>query len=376
MKIAHPTPWEPTSWGGGISYFMAQEFQNQSTEMKFIGPLKERYKRFFGLKWRYYKYIQHQNYQTDRTPCTVKDMASQIKQELATLRSDIVLSPFSWLLSYLDCQQPRVIWADATFSGLVNFYLHNLCQESLRNSHAMEQAALDRCSLAIFTSDWAAKSAIEDYKTDPAKVKVIPYGANLRSYNSDLAMVKAMIKSRPSNHCHLLFLGVDWVRKGGNIALEVARQLNERGLKTTLTIVGCHPFDGNPPNFVRSLGFIAKWSEAGNQQINRLIAESHFLILPSIADCTPMVFGEANAFGVPCLSTDVGGIPTIIQNDVNGKSFAISAKSSAYSTYIEDLFANYSDYQELALSSFHQYESRLNWQTAVKSVKDLMLTLL
>jgi glycosyltransferase involved in cell wall biosynthesis len=89
-----------------------------------------------------------------------------------------------------------------------------------------------------------------------------------------------------------------------------------------------------------------------------------------------MVFGEANAFGVACLSTDVGGIPTIIQNDVNGKSFPISANSSAYSTYIEDLFANYSCYQELALSSFHQYESRLNWQTAVKNVKDLMQTLL
>ncbi len=109
-------------------------------------------------------------------------------------------------------------------------------------------------------------------------------------------------------------MGVDWHRKGGDIAYAVAKRLNQIGLPTELTVVGCQPLINEPiPKFVKSLGFIKKSAPEGKERLNRLIIESHFLILPSLADCTPMVFPEANSLGVPCLSTKVGGIPSIIQ---------------------------------------------------------------
>lgn len=85
-----------------------------------------------------------------------------------------------------------------------------------------------------------------------------------------------------------------------------------------------------------------------------------------------MVFGEANSFGLPCLTTDVGGIPTLIKNDLNGKTFSLQSGASDYCDYILDLFANFSRYQELALSSFQEYEARLNWSVAVKTVQQIM----
>lgn len=75
-------------------------------------------------------------------------------------------------------------WIDATVTALVDFYFHNFCEESLRKEQATKQFPLDRYGLAIFTSDWAAKCTLEDYKTDPAKVKVGSYGANLVSVYS------------------------------------------------------------------------------------------------------------------------------------------------------------------------------------------------
>ncbi|MGA7933972.1 MAG: glycosyltransferase, partial [Kovacikia sp.] len=238
------------------------------------------------------------------------------------------------------------------------------------------QSALDRCSLAIYTSDWAAKSAIEDYGTDPNKIKVVPYGANLNQSHT-LEDIKVLIDSRQTNTCKLLFLGVDWVRKGGEVAYKVAESLNEAGLKTELTIVGCTPpMNDCLPDFINSIGYINKSTEEGVQKLKKLIIESHFLILPTIADCTPGAFCEANSFGVPCLSTKVGGISTTIRSGANGQLFDLEATISEYCTYIFDLFSDYTKYKSLALSAFHEYESRLNWISSVKQVKHFMEELL
>ena len=46
-----------------------------------------------------------------------------------------------------------------------------------------------------------------------------------------------------TDHLHVLFLGVDWVRKGGEIAVKTCRLLNGNGIKTTLHVVGIKNLD-------------------------------------------------------------------------------------------------------------------------------------
>jgi glycosyltransferase involved in cell wall biosynthesis len=74
---------------------------------------------------------------------------------------------------------------------------------------------------------------------------------------------------------------------------------------------------------------------------------------------------------VPSLATNVGGIPTAVRNDLNGRTFAINADAREYCSYISNLFFNYAQYKDLALSSFNEYESRLNWSVAGRTVKKL-----
>ena len=379
MKIAYVAPYDPSSiksWGGGCSYFMAQELQQQGDEIAFVGPLEERFKRLFALKWRYYKYFEKKDYLLHRVPFITQQMAMDAAKKLAAIQAEVIVGTLTLPFAYLNCKQPIVFWTDATFTGLLDFYFNNTCQESVRNGHLIDQLALERCGLAIYTSDWAARSAIEDYGADPNKVRVVPYGANLtQSYAME--DVKTFIDSRPTHTCKLLFLGVDWVRKGGEVAYKVAEALNEAGLKTELTIAGCTPpMNDCLPDFIKSIGYIDKSTEEGVQKLKKLIIESHFLILPSLADCTPNVFCEANSFGVPCLSTTVGGISTTIRSGANGQLFDLEAPISEYCTYIFDLFSDYTKYKSLALSSFHEYESRLNWVSAVKQVKQFIKELL
>ena len=145
----------------------------------------------------------------------------------------------------------------------------------------------------------------------------------------------------------------------------------------TLHIAGIKSIPVDPlPDYVMNHGFISKASQEGRNKLNKLLFDSHFLILPSKADCSPVVFSEANTLGLPCISTDVGGIPTIIKNGINGHTFSLSESPSAYADFIQGHFSNYNRYEQLALSSFEEYEKRLNWGTAGKTIMDLLKTCL
>lgn len=381
MKLAYVTNYDSRSLKGsnewsGTGYYIAQSLKNQSISLEYIGPLKDR---FMGRFLRKYKRLYHklfnQRYLKNPAPYILKNYAEQIADKLIKTNADLIFSASANPIAYLDCKQPIVFWADASFASLLDFYpdYSNLCQETIRDWHYVEQLAHEKCQLAIYSSDWAAQTAINYYGVNEAKVKVVPFGANIESEYS-LYEVKDLIESRPSELCKLLFLGVEWYRKGGDVALKVATELNKVGLNTELTVVGCQPITEDPlPSFVKPLGFISKSTDQGKARISQLIAESHFLFLPSLADCTPIVLCEANALGVPCLTTNIGGIPTIVKDNLNGKTFDVTANPLEYSNYISNLFTNYSSYIELALSSFNEYQSRLNWNAAGKAVKNLIL---
>jgi glycosyltransferase involved in cell wall biosynthesis len=380
MKLAYVSIRDASDirqWSGTV-YYMAQSLRNQGISLDYIDSLEEKNALLFKGKQFLYSYLFKKRYLRDRELFIVKQYARQVASKLSNLKPDLVFSEGTIPIAYLECEQPVVFWTDSTFAGMVGFYplFSNLSQETIENGNKMEKLALEKCKLAIYSSEWAAKTAIENYQIEQSKVKVVPFGANIECDRS-FEDIKAIVDLRPSNQCNLLFLGVDWFRKGGDIALEVARELNKQGLNTKLTVVGCQPITNKPvPSFVKTLGFISKDAKEGRDKIAQILAESHFLILPSKAECYGVVFCEANSFAVPCLATDVGGITTVIKNNLNGKSFSKQTNIAEYCTYISNLFSDYSQYRRLALSSFNEYQSRLNWSVAGQTVKKLMMELI
>jgi glycosyltransferase involved in cell wall biosynthesis len=378
MKIAYATQHDPKDIDrfSGTTSYMAEALRTCSSTFQPLGPLDTRLLKLLKLKELYYESLIHKRYLRNREPALLRYYAWQLQQKLkrTTPVPDVIFSPETVPIAHLDCPQPIVFWVDATFAGMVDFYAKfmNLCPETIRQGHQMEQMVLDKCSLAIYASDWAAKSAIAHYDVPPEKVKVVPFGANIecsRSFDD----VQQLVQSRDQQVCQLLFIGVDWVRKGGDIALQVASGLNAQGLKTELTVIGCHPESDEPlPAFVKPLGFISKGSATGMATIQKALTTSHFLILPSVAECFGIVFCEASSYGVPSIATRVGGIPTAIKDHQNGKLFPLGASIQDYCSFIVDTFSDSSRYTELALSSFNEYQTRLNWSVAGKAVQHLI----
>jgi glycosyltransferase involved in cell wall biosynthesis len=387
MKIAYVTKnnvlnkqdWSQYEQGlWSASYYISKYLIDDSDYINYISTAGHKFRALTRAKWSYYRRVFKKDYYSWAEPLVLKDYANQIKKQLLKKDFDIVLCPENVVpIAYLECKKPIVLWTDSTLSSLINFYPHmgNLCQENIKNIYAMEAAALHRCQMLIYTSDWAAQTAIDTYGISPSKIKVLPWCAHLQS-NRNLADIHNIMTSKPSSPCKLLFIGVDWVRKGGNTALQVAQKLNNLGLKTELTVVGCQPQISHIPKFVKVINFIDKSKQEGLEEINKLFAEAHFFILPSIADCTPIVLAEANSFGIPCLTTNVGGMATLIKDGLNGKIFSLEASALDYCSYISSLMTHYSEYKKLAFSSFEEYQAKLNWNVTVERAKHFMSELI
>jgi glycosyltransferase involved in cell wall biosynthesis len=373
VKVAYVTTSgapDVTLWSG-LGYFIARSLQAPALSLEHIGPLREKYRVFFMGKQAFYRYLFRQRHLRDREPTILRGYAKQVSKNLRC-DHEIIFSPGTIPIAYLECEQPIAFWTDATFAAIVGFYpsFSNLSAESIRHGHAMEQSALHRARLAIYSSDWAAESAVTDYGVRRDQVAVVPFGANFE-VDITTAQARAAIEGRLGRKCRLLFIGAEWERKGGEVAVCVASALNEAGLETELDIVGCDP-RGDLPRFVNRLGFISKAEPDGKKKLRELLMQSHFLVLPARAECFGVVLCEANAHALPVLATRVGGIPTIVRDDVNGRLFSTDATPDEYSSYVIDVMARSWRYRELALSSFEEYRQRLNWAVAGATVRRLL----
>lgn len=374
MKVAYTTHFSADnlhSWSGSI-YYIREALREAGCEIETIDSLREVGKISGKLKEMAYKHMLGTTFLRYRRPSTLDAYARQVEAAMAGKNIDVVFSPSSFPIARLKPGVPTVFWSDACFAGLVDFYPYttNLCKQTLREGNLTEQDALDRCSLAIYSSDWAARTALENYKIDPAKVKVVPYGANADAARK-LEQVKANLETRSNECCELLFIGVEWERKGADIALETAVELNRRGIPTRLHLVGCEP-PGDVPDCVVLHGFISKKSPEGRAKLEALLAGSHFLIVPSRAECFGLVFAEASSFGLPSLAADVGGIPSDVRDGINGRLFPLTARGEVYADEVVSLMEDPARYREMALDAFAEYETRLNWQVAGKAVVELL----
>ncbi|TFI54447.1 glycosyltransferase [Mastigocladus laminosus UU774] len=381
-NVLNSSGWTKHNVGNyGSNYYIIQTLAAQGISIEAIGNLKKSYSFLTRTKWSFYRNLYHKDYYRWAEPLVSKNYASQISKRLSKLNVDLVLcTEGAAPIAYLDCCQPIVLWVDTVLAALIDFYpyLSNLCQETRKNIYILEKLALEKCKLVIFSSEWAAKKAIEFYNVDLNKVKIISRGSNLElKSNRKIADIKNFIKSRGTQTYKLIFIGIDWVRKGGILALDITKELKRTGWNVELRLIGDLPKSRESiPDFVKPIGYINKSKLEGKNKFYSLLADSHFLILPTQADVTPNVLIEANAFGVPCLTTNLAGIPSIIKDDINGKVFPIDADVSEYCAYIKSYLSDYQKYENLAISSFNEYVNRLNWSIAGQIANQLFLDLM
>ena len=374
MRVAYVTIGDgrdPNLWSG-LSNRIARCLEEQGMELTYVGNLREAWGPYFKAKHAFHKYVLRRPYTREREPVIARGFARQIRHALDRGNFDAVVSPGSVPVSLLECPQPILTWSDATFAALLDYYpgCTNLPPGSVRMAMDLERKAMARIAAPVFASSWAAQSAVRDCGADPAKVRVVPFGAILPDPPTP-EMVETITAARKPDRCRILLIAVDWHRKGGDVAQEAVRLMNEAGVPTELYVVGTAPPQPAPP-FVKACGFVNKHTPEGRATMNRLIAESHFLIMPSLAEAYGLAPCEANAFGVPAMTSATGGLNEIVRDQQNGFRFPVGTSADQYASKMLDLLRDPQAYQALSRSSRREYETRLNWEVAGRRIREIV----
>jgi glycosyltransferase involved in cell wall biosynthesis len=126
---------------------------------------------------------------------------------------------------------------------------------------------------------------------------------------------------------------------------------------------------------VRVIPFLDKGRWWGRQRLSRLYLDAHFLVLPTRADCTPVVLAEASAHGVPSIAADTGGVRGAVTEGENGHLLPAAADGEAYGALLHEIFADPARHHALSRSSRRVYEERLNWDRWASSMNALLASL-
>ena len=359
------------NWAG-IPYYLCQQLESKIGKDKIACIQLPSFRRTFRsyLTGFYYNKLLGKKYYTWADKRIVKAATDCFRQQEIE-QFDIIITFEFFLVSILKTQHNQVIyWNDATFENLLGFYsgYSNLCGYCIRDGHALQKQAFLKADSIIYSSDWAIASARKFYGVDEKKLKKILFASNFKFVPAE-SDIRTIIKRREENTVKLLFLAVDWERKGGDKAVEVVEKLNQLGVATQLFVVGMDiPVRFKNNGHLTPFGFVNKRSAEGENKLMELIKDSHFLILPTVADCTPVVFSEANSFALPVLTTNVGGIPSVIKKNENGYYFNDSEFVMEATDFIIRNLPSSENYRKLCYKSYFYYNREMSWHQVDKKL--------
>ena len=362
LKVAFATsldPFDRRSWSG-TNYSMFMAIQRHWGEVQYVGPIAAT--RFLPEKI-FNKIIQvvwHKKYNHQHSLLYSLKYARMLRKNLDRKDFDIIFAPAaSTEIACLKTHIPIVYSSDATFKTVHNYYAvySNLLGISIAEGNWIERAALRNAKIVLSSSEWAKNSVVTDYHINEAKTFFIPLGPN----SDDIPSAEEVFTKKKAKVCRLLFLGVDWLRKGGNVAFDTLLNLEKMGIDAELTVCGCVPPAAFSHEKMRVIPFLDKSDPRQSFELITLMLHTDFLILPTRAEGFGIVFCEASACGVPAITTNTGGVSSAVHDGENGYMLPLSAAGADYARLIADIFQDDVRYYALIKSCRTAYEQRLNW---------------
>jgi len=359
----------------GTPFHLSYYLRAAGHEVRYLGPYPIRYRLFVRMLSRLSKIFTGKYLLWQRHPLIARQYAGIVDAYAKQNPDlDLLLGTSAFYLAGARTKIPLAFWGDTTVAGVIGSYAGytGLSAKTLAQAHAVEQEALDATDLAIFSNEWAADVAIRSYRIDPAQVHVITYGAHILETPGEEEIARCIAKRRRDG-LEILLLGTDWRRKGIDIAIEVVEEMRRRGRDVRLTIAGCKaPASYVAREYVSVLGMIHKTTPEGVERLRDLLRYSHVLLLPTRADCAAVVLAEASAFGLPVVSSDVGGNASLVCEGQNGFVVPIDAPLGVWIDAIERIVHDRDDFERFSWSAYRYFKSELSWENSLSRFEELV----
>jgi glycosyltransferase involved in cell wall biosynthesis len=205
--------------------------------------------------------------------------------------------------------RPYVIYTDNTYTQTRRFFpaWAPLDRRAEREWRELEKAVFRNAAAVFGMSRWVCKAIVDDYGCDPGVV--IPVGAGANSF-------AATVEGKSYERRIALFVGNKYELKGVPTLLDAWAIVRERLPEALLWIAGVDPPRGVRDRFpsVQWFGYVAE-----RERLDELYADASVFVLPTQFEAYGHVVVEAMGNALPCVTTNVGALPELVQDGVTGE---------------------------------------------------------
>lgn len=226
--------------------------------------------------------------------CTVFQFA-EIIPDMENKKTYIYMDLSVDYVRYMSENLPEVF----SVSGFQN------CGEDAIKARNMSQFAYFRNSSGIFTMGrWLAKDLVE--RSGIPESKVYPVGGGI---NLDGKLVDYTVKQGNK----ILFVGRDFVRKGGEITFKAFLELRKKMGDVELYVAG--PASNPWPQGAEGYHYMG---DCSHEELSALFNKCDIFVMPSYFEAYGLVFIEALTYGLPCIGRNAYEMPYFIEDGKTG----------------------------------------------------------
>jgi glycosyltransferase involved in cell wall biosynthesis len=103
-------------------------------------------------------------------------------------------------------------------------------------------------------------------------------------------------------------------------------------------------------------------------KLQELFLSSHFLFVPTLAECFGIVFAEAQAFALPPVSNAVHAVPSVVKHKETGMLFYELSPARHYTEKILECFDDREAYETMCIKARQRYQTSLNWDNTANII--------
>lgn len=195
--------------------------------------------------------------------------------------------------------------------------------------HFLESNRLPRLKLVIANSQFTANTITKTYPKTATKVRLCYKSVDTERYLK-IFETRGLAVSDPSRPV-ILFVGSNMRRKGVPDLIKAAPGVVQKYPDAKFVIVGNDKSVTSFKVLCKDLKVDQNFEFAGwHSQADLLdyYQRASVFVMPSLTEALGVTFLEAMAAGVPVIGTNVGGIPEIITDGVNGMLVPVGSPSS------------------------------------------------
>lgn len=262
---------------------------------------------------------------------------------------------------------PTVFVSDATQAVMIDYnpFFFSLLPGLKRSAYKLETQAIRDSIAAFFPSAWAYGSAVGEHRGDPAHVFQVHWGANMEARGFTRP------EERAKDAWRLLFVGVNWQGKGGDIAVEAVQAMRRAGYNVHLDVVGSAP--SSPPPAIEGVtfhGFLNKHVPADAERLAALFRGAHLFILPTQFEALGIVISEAASYALPSVAYRTGGLPSNVEGGRTGVLIEPGAPAADFAREMIALLNDTERYEAMCYAALELSRNKLNWPTWARRVRE------